>query len=393
MTRTLFSCQDSSCDRVVAIACLTSRFMKPLTIKELTDAVGEGITPRMVRHYHQVGLMPQPTRSSGNYRLYTHQDVQRLKRIVALKQQGFQLAHIQKILEADVTQATPEILLAQLHRQYQTVIQQITQLRHTASALERLLGRDRQCQATQAEAIAHLKHLEAETQTHLDGFADLWREMDVKVHQHPEMFQESLHWLLPDLSDRSEIEVDLLSQLVLACGDVSLVPLIRLSRDAIAASRTTLKAGCTIMADVPTVAQALDQPRLRHLGCQVTTLMDDPHITSASEAEQAFWQQQSWQDRLQTCVPDSILVIGYAPSVLFAICKAIEQQQIHPALVIGMPIGFSHAPIAKRQLMQASVPFITIEGAMGGGLLAATALNALAESLIAKPDCHCYLSM
>jgi precorrin-8X/cobalt-precorrin-8 methylmutase len=60
--------------------------------------------------------------------------------------------------------------------------------------------------------------------------------------------------------------------------------------------------------------------------------------------------------------------------------------------VIGMPIGFSHAPIAKRQLMRSSVPFITIEGALGGGLLAATSLNALAGSLIAKPDCHCYLS-
>ncbi len=367
--------------------------MKALTIKELTDAVGEGITPRMVRHYHQVGLMPQPQRSSGNYRLYTQADVQRLKRIVALKQQGFQLAHIQKLLEADVTHETPEVLLTQLHRQYQTVMQQISQLRHTASALERLLGRDRQCQATQAEAIAHLKQLEVETQTHWDGLELLWREMDTKVHQHPEAFQESLHWLLPDLSDRSEIEVDLLSQLVLACGDVSVVPFIRLSRDAIATSRTILKAGCSIVTDVPAVMQALDQSRLRHLGCHTTTLIDDPHISSAAEAEQAFWQQQSWHDRLQTCEPGCLFVIGYAPSVLLAVCQAIQQQKIHPALVIGMPIGFSHAPIAKRQLMQSTVPFITIEGAVGGGLLAATALNALAKSLIAKPDCHCYLSI
>ncbi|WP_239651893.1 MerR family transcriptional regulator [Neosynechococcus sphagnicola] len=32
--------------------------MNTLTIKELTDAVGSGITLRMVRHYHQLGLMP-----------------------------------------------------------------------------------------------------------------------------------------------------------------------------------------------------------------------------------------------------------------------------------------------------------------------------------------------
>lgn len=152
-----------------------------------------------------------------------------------------------------------------------------------------------------------------------------------------------------------------------------------------------MKSGCQIVADVATLTSALDQPRLRHLGCEVTTLIDNPHITSAADAEQAFWQQNRWQERLQTCSPGCILVVGYAPSVLLTVCDAIKQQQIHPALVIGMPIGFSHAPLAKRQLMHLEIPFITIEGAIGGGLLAATALNALAESLITKPDCHCYL--
>lgn len=67
---------------------------KHLMIKELTKAVGGDITPRMVRHYHQLGLLPLAKRSAGNYRLYTESDVQRLKRIVALKQQGFQLSHV-----------------------------------------------------------------------------------------------------------------------------------------------------------------------------------------------------------------------------------------------------------------------------------------------------------
>lgn len=363
-----------------------------LTIKELTDAVGGGITPRMVRHYHQLGLLPQPARSPGNYRLYTESDVQRLKRIVALKQQGFQLTHIQKLLETDVSHNAHETLLSQLQQQYRAAIGQIAQLRQTASALERLLGRDRSCQATQAEVLARLKQLEVQTKMRLHDFEELWNEMDADVHAHPESFQESLQWLLPDLSDRSEIEVDLLSQLVLACGDVSLVPFVRCGEGAIAASREALKAGCAIMTDVPMVTAALDRTRLRHLGCEVTTLIDDPHVTTAPEAERAFWQQQEWKEPLSRCPSGCILVIGYAPSILLAVCQAIQQKVIQPALAIGMPIGFSHAPIAKRQLMRSGIPFITIECALGGGLLAATALNALAESLIAKPDCHCYLT-
>jgi len=56
-----------------------------------------------------------------------------------------------------------------------------------------------------------------------------------------------------------------------------------------------------------------------------------------------------------------------------------------------MPIGFSHAPAAKRRLMRSGIPYITIEGTLGGGLNAAVALNALADSLLEKPDCHCFL--
>jgi precorrin-8X/cobalt-precorrin-8 methylmutase len=361
-----------------------------LTIKELTDSVGSDITPRMVCHYHQLGLMPQPERSPANYRLYTDHDVQRLQRIVALKQQGFQLSHIHKLLEAE-PEAEQATLMAQLQQQYRTIIGQIAQLRQTALALEGLLGRDHHCQTTQAEVLSQLKLLEVETQAGLGGLEKLWCGLDAQVHAHPEAFQESLQRLLPDLSERSEIEVDLLSKLVLASGDVSLVPFVRLGNQVLTASRPALQSGCQVVVDVATVSGAIDHTRLAHLGCPVQTLIDNPHVTSAAEAEQAFWQNHAWNDRLQQLSAGCVIAIGYAPSVLLAVCEAIRQGILQPALVIGMPIGFSHAPAAKRQLMESGIPFITIEGTLGGGLLAATALNALVESLIEKPDCHCYL--
>jgi len=369
--------------------------MKPLTIKELTHAVGQGITPRMVRHYHQLGLMPQPPRSPGNYRLYSDQDVQRLKRIVALKQQGFQLSHIHQLLEAEPA-LERDTLMAQLQQQYRTVMQQITQLRQTASALEGLLGRDHQCQIVQAEALAQLKQLEVETHASLNGLEQLWQGLDAQVCAHPEAFQESLQRLLPDLSQRSEIEQHLLAQMVLACGDSSLASFVKMSRgpdrSAIAAARTALQSGCVIVTDTRMVAAALDQTRLAHLQCCVETLITDPHIHTAPEAEQVFWHNPNLQQQLTQVADGCILVIGYAPSILLAACEAVEQGLIQPALVIGMPIGFSHAPAAKRRLQRSPIPFLTIDGTLGGGLLAATSLNALVESLLEKPNCHCYLS-
>ena len=161
---------------------------------------------------------------------------------------------------------------------------------------------------------------------------------------------------------------------------------------AIAAAREALKSGCQVVGDVPAIVAACDRPRLAHLGCQITTLIDNPHLTDAAEAEQEFWHSTSWHKDLQQLTSGCILVIGYAPSILIAVCRGIQDNLIHPALIIGMPIGFSHAPAAKRLLMRSGIPFITIVGSLGGGLLAATALNALAQSLLDKPDCHCYLS-
>ncbi|MCC5603134.1 precorrin-8X methylmutase [Nostoc favosum] len=362
-----------------------------LTIKQLTHLVGGGLTPRMVRHYHQLGLLPQPVRSPSNYRLYTKKDVLRLQRIVALKQQGFQLNHIRNILEVEPDADTTVNLMGQLQQQYRAVMQQISQLRQTASALEGLLGRDRHCQIMQAEVLAQLKLLDVETQAGLGGLENLWSGLDAEIHTHSEAFSESLQRLLPDLSHRSEIEQHLISQLVLACGDVSLVSFVKLSPGAIAASRVALSSSCQILVDTQTVAAALDQTRLLHLGCHIETLIDNPHITTATEAEVAFWEHREWREKLQQVSKGCVLVVGYAPSVLVEVCEAIAKQKIQPALVIGMPIGFSHAPAAKRQLMQQEIPFITVAGTLGGGALAATALNALVESLIDKPDCHCYL--
>jgi len=361
-----------------------------LTIKQLTITVGNGVTPRMVRHYHQIGLMPYPRRSASNYRLYSETDVQRLQRIVALKQQGFQLSHIKQMLEDDSC-SSPDSLLQQLQNQYQTVLQQLVRWRQTAIALEGLLGRDEACQSLQAEALAQLRRLQAETETTRSLSEELWQDLDAAVCDHPENFQQALQRLLPDLSQRPEIEVDILSHLVLACGDVSLASFIRFSPDLIKVARETLAAGSTIMTDVPAVLATLDHTRLAYLGCESFSLINDPHLDSVADAEGAFWQHQTWQEGLAERIEGTIVVVGYAPSVLLKLCELVETQGCQPALVIGLPIGFSHAPAAKRRLMQLQVPYLTSESALGGGLLAAVALNRLAASVLEKPNCHCYL--
>ncbi len=72
-----------------------------LTISQL--AAYAGVTVRAVRHYHQIGLMPEPARDVSGYRTYDAADVVRLIRIRTLAEAGVPLARVQELLDA-----TPE---------------------------------------------------------------------------------------------------------------------------------------------------------------------------------------------------------------------------------------------------------------------------------------------
>ena len=59
-----------------------------------------GITPKTVRHYHKLGLLAEPRRSEGGYRLYTPDDLLRMRHIRQIQALGLSLAEIGDLLRA-----------------------------------------------------------------------------------------------------------------------------------------------------------------------------------------------------------------------------------------------------------------------------------------------------
>jgi DNA-binding transcriptional MerR regulator len=70
-----------------------------LTIGQL--AAYAGVTVRAVRHYHQVGLLPEPARDASGYRRYAATAVVSLIRIRTLANAGVPLSQIGSMLDAD----------------------------------------------------------------------------------------------------------------------------------------------------------------------------------------------------------------------------------------------------------------------------------------------------
>ena len=70
-----------------------------LTIGQL--AAYAGVTVRAVRHYHQIGLLPEPERDASGYRRYGATAVVSLIKIRTLADAGVPLSQIGQMLEAD----------------------------------------------------------------------------------------------------------------------------------------------------------------------------------------------------------------------------------------------------------------------------------------------------
>lgn len=74
-----------------------------------------GLSVRTLHHYDNLGLLEPSVRSDAGYRLYGAADIQRLNKILALRELGISLGEIRQIL-CEGTLSTPAILSAQLIR-------------------------------------------------------------------------------------------------------------------------------------------------------------------------------------------------------------------------------------------------------------------------------------
>ncbi|WRZ95134.1 MerR family transcriptional regulator [Streptomyces sp. NBC_01007] len=102
-----------------------------LTISQL--AAYAGVTVRAVRHYHQIGLLPEPERDRSGYRTYGAGAVVRLIRIRTLADAGVPLARVQQLLDAD-----PEEFAGGVQEIDKDLRAEIRRLQDTRSRLARL---------------------------------------------------------------------------------------------------------------------------------------------------------------------------------------------------------------------------------------------------------------
>jgi len=168
-------------------------------------------------------------------------------------------------------------------------------------------------------------------------------------------------------------------RMIHACGMTDLPADVFASHDAAAAGIAALAAGAPIFCDATMVAQGITRARLPRNNEVLCTLTDPRTAALAAELEttRTAAAVELWRDRLA----GSVVAIGNAPTALFHLLDMIEAGAPHPALIIGIPVGFVGAAESKAALAANTlgIPYLTVRGRRGGSAIAAAAVNALAS--------------
>ncbi|GGI83936.1 Cu(I)-responsive transcriptional regulator [Polymorphobacter multimanifer] len=102
-------------------------------------ARASGISPRMIRHYESLGLIPNPGREASNYRSYAATDLDRLRFIRRARDLGFPLPEIASLISLwqNPSRASAEVKALALARA-RTLQTQVAELEAMRASLEAL---------------------------------------------------------------------------------------------------------------------------------------------------------------------------------------------------------------------------------------------------------------
>jgi Cu(I)-responsive transcriptional regulator len=131
---------------------------RPMNIGQAADAAG--VSAKMVRHYEQIGLMPEAARTDAGYRQYTERDVSVLRFIRQARRLGFSTDQIGELLGlwSDDHRASREVkAVAQAH--LSALEERMREMAQMQQALQRLVASchgddDPQCAILDELAVA-----------------------------------------------------------------------------------------------------------------------------------------------------------------------------------------------------------------------------------------------
>lgn len=144
--------------------------------RRIHDVAAEvGLTPRAIRYYEELGLLPPAARSEGDHRLFSDHDVARLRSIKALRDDaGFSLSDIAGVLadeEARIARRAAYHDTRDTSRRRALLIEELGRIeRHVGllrGKIERLAGMVGEAESRRARCLEELGNIDASVKDNL----------------------------------------------------------------------------------------------------------------------------------------------------------------------------------------------------------------------------------
>jgi len=177
----------------------------------------------------------------------------------------------------------------------------------------------------------------------------------------------------------TDAQWNIVRRMIHATADFEFNGLARFQSQAVEAGLAAILSGAPIVADVEMICVGLSKPRLSHFGVNTHHFISDEDVISQAKAENTTRAVQAMRKAHNLgLLEGSIVAVGNAPTALLEVIRLIREDNLKPALIVGMPVGFVSAAESKAELeLLADIPWVITHGRKGGSTLVVAAIHAL----------------
>ena len=188
------------------------------------------------------------------------------------------------------------------------------------------------------------------------------------------------------LTSLPEKEWRVARRLVHTTADLHIANTLVFRNNPVEAGISAMQKAATIICDSKMIRSGLSLAKLQKIN---PAYSEESLICTISDADIIEKAKQEGRTRaicsaekVRPILDNAIVLVGNAPLALARFARYILEENVRPALVIGMPVGFVNVVESKELLAKCDVPHIVLEGRRGGSALAVTTLHAIMENIL-----------
>lgn len=172
------------------------------------------------------------------------------------------------------------------------------------------------------------------------------------------------------------LEEPIIKRVIHTTADFDYLENLYFSNGAVEQALAALRAGCTIVTDTQMARSGINKAALQKSGSKAVCFMSDEDVAAEAKARGITRASVSMERAAKLKAP-LIFAVGNAPTALMTLSRLMEEGEVAPKLIIGVPVGFVNVVESKEKIIESGVPCIVARGRKGGSNVAAAIVNAL----------------